>query len=326
MPDGMPYYIEKGPTLRLMESALNRPKPQRELLRQRICDESLPLEKWLLDDELWKLPSFGKRSREKGTKVEEEIARQWFDYVYKNGTWVKRPPNSPPPVQEPTGYWIAYRGEVDRIVRRTLCWALQISLGCDEAGLDDSGKKVSGSNGGRPDPWDIELFWNCPASWFEGWVISRTIDPAGLKPNPAATRGLVTVIFMTPAHKGSEVAKSPLAAAPKTTMLGAPGPVPSSQPDYEKVWPLPTDPPNKQKKARNRRYATWVVTHAMHRMYDPTGTEITTTNTRKGAVAGTLQKPLGAVYSGYRPGGTSAEEIVVVSPSYPSGGVLEDGS
>ncbi len=148
MPDGMPYYIEKGPSLRLMEGALNRPKAQREQLRQRLCDESLPLEKWFLDDALWKSPPAERRSQEKGTKVEEDIARQWFDYVEQHGVWVKRPPTAPPPVQEPTGYWIAYRGEVDRIVRRTLCWALQISLGCDEAGLDDAGKKVLSGNGG----------------------------------------------------------------------------------------------------------------------------------------------------------------------------------
>jgi hypothetical protein len=320
MPDGMPYYIEKGPSLRLMESALNRPKEQREQLRQRICDESLPLEKWFLDDELWNTSPARKRSDEKGVKVEEDIARQWFGYTEEGGKWVKKPP--PPPAQEPTGYWIAYRGEVDRIVRRTLCWALQISLGCDEAGLDDAGKPVKG-NGGRPDPWDIELFWNCPANWFEGWVISRPIAPPGLPPNPKPpTRGLVTVIFMTPAHKGSQVAKSPLAVSAKAT-TGA-RTVPSSEDDYQVVWPPPPNPP-KQVPARNRRYATWVVTHRQHRLYDPSGTEIQTTNTAGGAVPGTLEKALGAVYSGYGPGGSKAEEIVVVSPSKKSGGVLENG-
>jgi hypothetical protein len=120
------------------------------------------------------------------------------------------------------------------------------------------------------------------------------------------------------------VAKSPLAVSTTTTSSIGSNPVPSSEADYQVVWPPPPNPP-KQVTARNRRYATWVVTHAQHRLYDPTGTEIQTTDTRKGAVAGTLQKPLGAVYSGYRPGGVKAEEIVVVAPSKRSGGVLENG-
>lgn len=324
MPDGMPYYIEKGPTLRLMERSLNsRSRAQREATLRRLCDDRLPLQQWLLADDAWNQQEFQDHRRrpnipiDQTIPVERRIARDWFGYILQGG---QNDPVLPPAPQPTTGYWIAYRGQVEAIVRQTLCWALQVSLGRDGA--------AAAGGAARPDPpWDIELFWNCPANWFEGWVISRTIDPPGLRDTPQRARGLVTVIFMTPAHRGSVVAQSPLAVREKATTVNDPNPVPSWEFNYEKLGQPPRYAPGPVPLGRDRRYATWVVTHARHRLYDPVGNEIKTTNSVGSTTLGTsLEKPLGAVYSGYKPMSNDAEGIVVVAPSMPSGGVREDGS
>ncbi len=302
MPEGMPYHLEKGPTLRLLESALNGlTKTQLRQRFQRLNAEDTSLD-WLFGEEVWADTAFERGPNVNGAAVVDRIAREWFGYAaQEDGSYT--------PQQTPTtGYWIAYQGAVDKVVRRTLAWAVQIALGLESDGTGPS----------RSTKWEIELFWKCPSPWFEGWVISRPVQPppaggGGKRLN----RGLVTVIFMSPPHEGSNVAESPIAVSPKPTKAGIPYRVPSWQADYEQVWPRSQQwPPDKQPRAVDRQYGTWVITHRDH---VKTGTVVLTTNPAVPTDYADWEIPQLAIYSGVEP-------VVVVSPSMPAGGVEHDGT
>jgi hypothetical protein len=309
----MPYHLEKGPTLRVIEKTINA-DPERAW--QRICrSQGGPLD-WLLGDDAtqatWNDPALHEwAARAKGTEKKAQspqaaIARDWFGYRLRGGKWA---PESPPTKNKPltTGYWIAYDGDVNAIVRRTLCWALDIALDPDE-------------NGKPRRAWELELFWKCPSPWFEGWVLGGNDK-----------RRVVSVIFVTPANRGANVAESPIATQPTTKNPNKKlkYPVPSTQADYLEI----TDSLSAQQiaAARNRAYSTWVVTHAKH---ITTGIEKVTTNPVGSGIPtdyADWKIPQLAIYSGYQKGSNprrrgAPEPIVIVSPSQNAGGVKADGS
>ncbi len=327
MPEGMPFYLEKGPTLRLVEQYLNSHGPQ---VLADLKQPNQPNLNWLTNQALW-----GANERFVVNQTANRITEQWFGAGQQGG-----------PAASTTGYWTTYRGQVDEIVRKTLSWALEIALG-----VDDTGKAT------RSPQWELELFWVCSADWFEGWVVTRPIDQPGQfaalvkrlgkraarkkpaaaasQPGPLAAkqgdRAVVTVVFITPPHKGAVVAQSPLAVSGQANDANWTHPVSSWQRDYEKITP-PIEPVDrKPQPPRNRRFATWVVTHRMHRLVDPNDPEETsagslvTTDTTK-ATLNKVVSPSGAVYSGYPLGSNVATPIVVVAPSMPSGGVRADGT
>jgi hypothetical protein len=254
--------------------------------------------------------------------MRDRVLTEWFGYESDGAGGWRKP--QPPPAT--TGYWIGYRGDVDRIVRRALLWAIELSLG-------------TGSDGpptGQRDPWPIELFWKCPAPWFEAWVVSRRV--------PTTAAGLVTVVLVTPSHQGADVATSPIATSPVATPPGATHPVPSFQDDYELLTfpsplpaefpvssphPAPPPPVRPRVPARDRNFATWVVTHAQHAIAgDPTGRPQNASDAARRArqenTAGPreftdLEIPQLAEWEG-------TGEIVVVAPSMAAGGVKHDGS
>jgi hypothetical protein len=308
----MPYHLEKGPTLRVIEKTINA---DLRAAWTRICaSKGGPLD-WLLGPdatkatwsdsalEKWKDRSLGAAAQ--AANAQEAIARDWFGYAQQNGKWA---PEGPKPGKWPTtGYWIAYDGDVNEIVRRTLCWALDIALDVDKGGTPR-----------RKTPWPLELFWKCPSPWFEGWVLGGNEQ-----------RQVVTVIFVTPANKGANVAESPIATQDTTTNpdphLGYP--VPSKEDNYLVV----TDKLSAKEldAAHNRRYSTWVVTHANH---VTTGTLKITTNTVGGIPDDYADWgiPQLSIYSGYKKSHLgergNPEPIVVVSPSQNAGGVKADGA
>ena len=290
MSGGMPYYLEKGPVLTLIETYINRSEPgKRKLLKALRDAENAPdSPQWVLDTlpQLWADHAFTK-----APYITRHIIEHWFGLYEQEGLWAPRDPPTPT-----TGEWIAYKGDVNAIVRRTLRWALEVSLGL-----------LPGEEGpGRPDPALIELFWLCGFNWFEGWVVQR---PAG-----AGSR-VVSVIFVTPPHRGAEVAKSPIAHV-DGTMAGASAlAVPSREDDYEVVtFPVATTPPHPPRpKAVDRPFATWVVTHSRH----VTPAELPD-NTMPAPIGELSDPPNLAEYTGVDP-------VVVLSPSVPAGGVPYDG-
>jgi hypothetical protein len=292
MSGGMPYHLEKGPVLTLIETYINKPQPgKRQVLSAlRQAESSAPASpKWVLDalPTLWSDPAFVKVPG-----ITDHIIEHWFGLEKQGTEWV-----APSPPKPTTGEWLDYKGDVHTIVRRTLRWALEVSLGL-----------MPGDNGpGRPHPAPIELFWLCGLQWFEGWVVQR---PTG---NGGRT---VTVIFVTPTHLGAEVAKSPIAHVAKTMSGTSAHAAPSKENDYEVVM-FPPDPavapPPPRPKAVDRPYGTWVVTHSNHVRPDELKN-----NSEPSVMGGVTDPPTLAEYTGVDP-------VVVLSPSVPAGGVPYNG-
>jgi hypothetical protein len=143
--------------------------------------------------------------------------------------------------------------------------------------------------------------------------------------------GLVTVFLVSPSHEGASVAESPIAHSPVATPPGAGHPVPSTEDDYEwlgqQKHPVPDRP--RVKNAVDRDFATWVVTHKQHRILGHVGRGTgdrgngSAEQEREENTAGPreftdLTIPQLAMWEG-------RDEIVVVAPSMPAGGVKHDG-
>lgn len=312
MGDGMPYHLEKGPLLRIFEAYLNGDRAtlesRLEVLRASEKEDSLA---WILDGvpQLWNDPAFA-RGPQSGEEMRRRLLSEWFGYEEDGaGGWRK-----PRPAAATTGYWIGYRGDVDRIVRRGILWAVELALGTGPDGPAE-----------RDRPWPVELFWKCPAPWFEAWVVSRRI--------PSTPVGLVTVVLVTPSHRGADVAQSPVASSATATPAGAAHPVPSWQDDYELLTfaaaspgssasPVSSPHPKADRPrvpARDRAYATWVVTHERNEIVGDRDRRARQTNTAAGRRLGDFEVPQLAEWEG-------VGDVVVVSPSMAAGGILHDGS
>lgn len=301
MPIGMPYHLEKGPTLRLLEQhlAVGRAGLRTVLDQLRASAGSVD---WVAHalPALWADPRFQAAPQGSGAGVRDDIVRRWFGY--ERTTPVGSASESWARLASPTtGYWIAYDGDVGEIVRRALVWAVELALGLEP-----------GAKGpGRNRPYPIEVFWKCPAPWFEAWVVQRPADHGG------SPRGVISIVFVTPSHVGSNVAESPLAASASASPPGSAHPVPSWQGDYEVLGVRPEAGAAVPKVAPSRReYATWVVTHADHQLG---GSVSVTSNTAAAADFAEWGIPQLGIYHG-------TGDVVIVSPSFPSGGVKADGS
>ncbi|HVN51681.1 MAG TPA: hypothetical protein VMT43_09625 [Acidimicrobiales bacterium] len=185
---GMPYHLEKGPILSVLESFANggnstsgttRHNNMRKVL-DRLRDPSIALTAvgGLDSTNLnggatnpW--PTYDDRVA--------HIEQDWFGYTPGGVPQAAFNPSIP----HRTGFWINYHGDVEGIVRETLTRALEVALGVDH------GQPSSGATR----YWRVELFWKCPNPWFEGWITWR----AG---SASSADGQVTVIFATPGNGG----------------------------------------------------------------------------------------------------------------------------
>jgi hypothetical protein len=343
MPQLMPYHLEKGPTIRLLEQHINGSAEDMRGMLDALRASVGTLD-WVIEGipGLWDDPRFEHSPLGSGAAVQENLIRNWLGFELVGGAW--QPGND-----LTTGYWVAYQGDVNEIVRSTLTWALEQSLGLAPG---DTGP-------GRDDPWEIEIFWKCPTPWFEGWVVTRPVDGrADPAAEPGATEGLrqqrldarrhrwrghhhdhdhqakgegegdagcaeprrlVTVIFMTPSHLGANVAESPIAHSATTLPPGVTHAIPSWQDDYEVLGDPHPDPagfPDRPKvPAIERPFSSWIVTHRDHMTV---GEVDVTTNTAAAADFADWGIPLLSIYAGQG-------DIVIVSPSVAAGGVPADG-
>ena len=196
----MPYHLEKGHYLLLLEATLNegieavvdddtvtafpgldRRYSMLEHMRDvvaRPCDlthgesETGGLLAWpeFMDDDAV------------GFNISRIIATNWFGYRIRNdGTLDTKPhPN------KPTGMWDGYQGNVERIIANTLVRAIEVSLGLDH--------DAAIPTGAPPRSWPIYFFFKCQQPFFEGWVTWQCHSV-----NRRAA-GQVTVMFATPGH------------------------------------------------------------------------------------------------------------------------------
>lgn len=312
MGDMMPYLLEKGGTFRLFEEYLNTGQPERRAFLQVVrnscrADNLAGQLDWFVQGPpgLWNDPAFAQKPVPEGAEAwtgareRDLLIKKWFGFVTDDsGNWVQhmsalRSMGSP----STTGFWIAYEGEVHRIMCAAVRWALELSLGLGPNDNDD----------GRDDPWPIELFWKCLAPWFEAWVVQRPTNGPGT--------GLVSIVLVTPTHDGANVAESPIATSATVLSDNGRG-VPSTGRDYEVLAvdghgpPAPPPPA-----APDRTYAMWVVTH---RNQIKSGAVTVANNAGDSDIADWGIAQL-ACYQGNG-------DIVVVSPSMAAGGIKHDGS
>jgi hypothetical protein len=312
MGDMMPYLLEKGGTFRLFEEYLNTGQPERraflEVVRNSYRADNLAGQlDWFVQGPpgLWNDPAFAQKPVPAnapawtGPQERDLLIEKWFGFVTDDsGNWVQhmsalRSMGSP----STTGFWIAYEGEVHRIVCAAVRWALELSLGL---GPNDNGD-------GREHPWPIELLWKCLAPWFEAWVVQRPTNGPGT--------GLVSIVLVTPTHDGANVAESPIATSATVLSDNGRG-VPSTGRDYEVLAVDGQGPPAPPPPAApDRTYAMWVVTH---RNQIKSGVVTVANNAGDSDIADWGIAQL-ACYQGNG-------DIVVVSPSMAAGGIKHDGS
>jgi hypothetical protein len=299
----MPYHLEKGPLLRIIERHINADRStMQQHLAALVANTGPPLA-WLdLVAGLWADPAFNKPNAVAAQLVKSRIATEWFGYTPAANGWAP-----PDPALPTTGYWIGYTGDVEAIVRKALVWAMELALG-------------KGSSNPAGKPWPIELFWKCPTPWFETWVSTRKV--------PNSSTGLVTVTFLSPSHNGAIVADSPLAVSAVASPQGGGHPVPSWEDDYEwlghphPVQVAPSRPRVVPPTAR--RFATWVVSHKRHRIV---GEEVPE------ELAERLREIFTAQPAEFRDFAipqlthwVGDGEVVIVSPSMAAGGIKHDGA
>jgi hypothetical protein len=325
---GMPYHLEKGPWLTVLEDYLNG-QPGRSVdalqqLRQSQATGS-PLADlaWLASPALDGDPDY-----ETLEKRRLHLTTDWFGtddgrpHSFVDAVWhrlsptVQRsletahavPPAFPDRAEEivrfaeaavdatsghlpewpATGFWFQYHGDVEGVVREMLIRAIEASLGLDH------GHEPPADGPDRVLP--IELFWKCPQRWFEGWVSWRWDAQYGT--------GQVTAMLATPGSgkpilENLELGDGAIRA--ESTRANANGPVPQG--------PGPSDP------ARNGGQSAkgmWVISHREHAQLP-----------MRPADAGTpsgqwLIPEFGPAYVGVGP-------IVCVQPSEADGGVKPFG-
>jgi len=170
---GMPYHLEKGPVLSVLEDLLHQPAATLAQMLARLRDPTIPLAQvGGLDSTTLNVPPYPTTK----SRI-DHIEHDWFGFT--PGTQVQ--PAFDLATHRTTGVWESYYGDVAGIVRQTFIRAIEVALGLDH---DDE------PPGTRH--WPIELFWKCPNPWFEGWVTWRR--------DPVTGHGQVTVILATPGN------------------------------------------------------------------------------------------------------------------------------
>lgn len=176
----MPYLLEKGPAMTYLEEFLNG-----DLATVVASLDNLRFHGAGL---------FGVGGLFPGDPtLETRLRTNWFGQVPAPAPlqgWMPQPPLDPNDPR-PTGYWLGFYGDVERIFCETVIRAVEVSLGIDH------GQPVPVSGKGAPRPprrWPIELFWKCSNPWYEGWVTWRrqgswTTQPWGSKEQHAGAKG-----------------------------------------------------------------------------------------------------------------------------------------
>ena len=256
----MPYHLEKGHYLLLIEETLNegieaavdddavttfaglaRRYSMLECMREvvaRPCDlkkgedETGGLLTWpdfMADDDV-------------GFPISRIMATDWFGYrIRPDGSLdTSRHPN------KPTGMWDGYQGNVERIVATTLVRAIEVSLGLDH--------DAAIPTGAPPRSWPIYFFFKCQQPFFEGWVTWQCHSV-----NRRAA-GQVTVMFATPGHN-HPVSDHPIPIDPDGDHKDNFVPTLRNDGEFlEEPVTAPADDP-----AGKPHQGVWVVTHRDHK-------------------------------------------------------------
>lgn len=282
----MPYAMEKGPYLSIVEDFLNDDRA-RALRALQDLRSGVPIV------DLGPLDPPIQGSPYSPADLKRHVNRDWwgFEPVHARGTstivsWGGQPQFDA--VHEPTtGFWQHWYGQPEKVFRETLVRALEVSLGLPHQSAAARARSVR--------HWHISLFWNCPHPWYEGWVGWKRHDdtPRG---------GQVTVVINTPAHRpppeeGEEHHNGELFNSPLR-----PPPI-----DPKKHQPYEIDP-----EIDRGDNGLWLVSQVYHQEYTPpVPTNVGAPNTWRPP---TLGKPI-----------RSLGEVLTVAIAEVDGGVLPAG-
>jgi hypothetical protein len=167
----MPYHYEKGPVLSLLESYMNDDQARAGLLLDGLRAGTHLYQLGFLENPQTNDPNGV-------VSTEAHVYRDWFGWVEgPPGTWNPPAPAGGP--LKPTGYWTAFNGDVEHIIRCAFTRALETSLGVPH---------VEPHPSYLPQPvvpcvpnrhWPIDVQWKCAQAWFEGWVMWRKTATGG---------------------------------------------------------------------------------------------------------------------------------------------------
>jgi hypothetical protein len=196
----MPYHLEKGHYLLLLEATLNegieavvdddahatfpglsRRYSMLQYMRGVVARPCDPTNGESEVGGLLEWPGF-MADDDVGFPIYRTIVEDWFGYRIRNNGTVDTKPRP----TKPTGMWDGYQGNVERILANVLVRAIEVSLGLDH--------NAPVPTGAPPRSWPIYFFFKCQQPFFEGWVTWQCHSV-----NRRAA-GQVTVMFATPGH------------------------------------------------------------------------------------------------------------------------------
>ncbi|HUQ40663.1 MAG TPA: hypothetical protein VM030_10965 [Acidimicrobiales bacterium] len=189
MPGTMPYSLEKGPYLSVMEDFASTTDHMVQTLQQ--MRQGVPVS----DNPVVASPSLDAGPYDKKARV-QHVNADWFGMRQQSsGAWSAQPPFDP--LTNPTtGFWLHWYGDAEAIFRATMIRGIEVALGLDHGEEIPSRPRRS---------WPMQFLWKCPQPWYEGWV-------AWQQHGKGADGGQVTVLFATPGH-GEGIRNSPLLPA-----------------------------------------------------------------------------------------------------------------
>jgi hypothetical protein len=293
----MPYHLEKGMLMAVFDDMSANASTTElctcldRLRNGRAIEECGPFDAAALYGSGWPVD------------VVEHLNRDWFGYMPNPSTATAAPKWVPQvPADLDTGWWVNYCGNVEKIVRRTMIHALEVSLGVPSWDSPAGGAHVAAVATRR---WPISYLVKCSQAFFEGWI-SWTNTP-----------GAVTVVFATPADRGivwatpDPLEASRLRSGPLDWALFQPPGKPAA------LYPI-------ENPSLTDNHGMVVITHRDHdvqlssQFVDETLGDVLTILTR-----GTPPQDIPIPEWGGRWEADSIDDVVCVSPSMRHGGLRE---
>ena len=230
----MPYLLEKGPFLEVLEDKLSDPIRRREALRDLRDPTKF----------VWNLVGLESPTLNVFVPLEttrkEAFRHDWLGIEWDGTAWRKS--NS--------YYWRGWKGDPEAIFRQGLIRAIEVSFGLGDGDPLPTVEALTSKKGSRAAPhpcWPIDFYWICQGPLFQAWVLWRN--------EPGMNVGHVSVVLSTPAATGHPLViqiTRPAVPPPPKAPLAAGGGYAANPPNT-----VAGPPPE---------HGMWVVGHEDHRM------------------------------------------------------------
>jgi hypothetical protein len=175
----MPYVMDKGPYLSVLEDILKDGQRRTHVLAQLRANTALASLVGLDSANL-----FAGDNKQPIDRV-KILNEKWFGMTLEPNGWQKDDNAFP------TGFWFGYQGDPEKILREGLERAIEVSLGIDHSDIPNDPIVATRT-------WTFELIWICQGPFFQCWV--TWIEDPGLP-----GQGHVTLTITTPASEGLAV-------------------------------------------------------------------------------------------------------------------------